>query len=125
MAGASSKRSDRLLGRLGRQPVHAELAQLVRGQRISRAGIAPVHVPRVLQEHRAHLLPADLLVEQRPVEVTELLAHEDRDVHPGRQPHRAVVDGLHPALGGEGVDEELLRTVGVQGAEADREHELR
>ena len=49
-------------------PEDAELPQLVGGERIGRAGIAPAHVPGVLEEQRPHVLLPDLLVEHRLVE---------------------------------------------------------
>ena len=54
------------------EPEHAELSQLVAGQGVRGAGIAPGHVPRVLEKHAPHVLFANLLVEHGLVELAEL-----------------------------------------------------
>ena len=108
-----------------REPEDAELAQLLRRERIRGAGVAPAHVPRVFQEYRAHGLALHLLGEHRPVELRELVLHVDGKVRAGRQPHGAIVRRLHPALARERVDEQLLISIGVQRAQSDGQHELR
>ena len=105
-------------------PEHAELAELARGQRVGGARIAPRHVPGVLEEDAAHVLFADLLGEHRFVEVAELVFREHGKVHAGRELDRAVVRRLDPPVARERVENEILRSVGVDGAEPDGEHEL-
>src|SRR2546428_107825 len=77
-----------------RQPEDAELAQLVGRQGIRRARIAPGHVPRVLEEHGAHVLALDLLREHRAVELSELLLDVRRQLRAGGQAHRSIVRRL-------------------------------
>ena len=57
---------------LFRQPINAELLQLVARKRIRSARIAPVHVPRVFEEDGGHVFLAHLLVEERLVERREI-----------------------------------------------------
>src|SRR5262245_23435307 len=107
-----------------REPEDAELAQLFHRQGIGGTRIAPSHVPRVLEKGRVHVLPFHRLREHRLVERAELRLDEEGKVHARRQPHGAVVRGLHPALPRERIDVQLLRPVGVDHSETDREHEL-
>src|SRR5262249_17570208 len=64
-------------------------------------------------------------LEQRLVEIAELVLDVERYVDPGRQLDGAIIGGLDPAVAGERIDDEILRTVGVHGAEAERQHEFR
>ena len=105
-------------------PESAELPQLVGGEGIGRAGVAPAHVPGVLEEQRPHLLLFDLLAEHRLVEGAELVLDEQGDLGVRGEADGAVVGGLDPPLAGEGIDEQLLGAGGVDHAEADGEHEL-
>src|SRR6266542_4885088 len=70
---------------LARPPPDAELAQLRVRERFGSARVAPLAVPGVLEEDRAHLLAPHLLAEERLVERAELLLHEERHVAVARQ----------------------------------------
>ena len=107
------------------EPEHPEALQFVARQRWPRARIAPSHVPHVLGEHGAHVVALDLLVEHRLVEVAEVVAHVLGDIHAGRQFHRAIVGGLDAAVFGKHVNDEVLRPLRINHAEANRQHELR
>ena len=118
-------------GRLARRrvrvvlPEHAQAAQFLRAERLGGARVAPAHVPGVFLEHRPHVLLPDLLGEHRPVEVGERVLDVERHVHAAGQLDRAVVGGFHPAALAQREDEQLLRPVGVDHAQADGQHELR
>src|SRR5258707_8591106 len=82
------------------EPEDSKLPQLVRGERVGGAGVAPRHVPGVLEEDGTHLLPLDLLAEQRLVKAGELVLDEEGHLGVRGQADGAVVGGLHPALAG-------------------------
>ena len=104
-------------------PADPQLAQLVAAQRFRGTRVARIHVPRVLGEHHATVVEQRLATEQRTVEAREIGLHELRQVDVGGQAQRAVVGGFEPPGGSQPVDEQLLRTLRIHRAQADRQHE--
>ena len=51
------------------EPEDAQARKLVQGKRIGGAGIAPIHIPSVLGEFRAHIGFLDLKFKHVPVEI--------------------------------------------------------
>ena len=109
-------------------PVHAKVAQLLRRERVGRARVAPAHVPEIFGKHHAVLLACGLRLEHGFVERREVLfavgLDVGRNVDVGRQLHGAVVGGLDPALRRQHPHHEVLRPLGIDHPQADRQHEF-
>jgi hypothetical protein len=97
-------RRNRVTPRIAHPP-NPEAAQLLRRERIGRAGIAPSHVPRVFEEHGLAALLPNLLGEHGAVEVGEFLFHVLGHVHALGETHSPIVCCLHAAIPGQGEDE--------------------
>ena len=82
-------------------PPDAQPVQLLLRERIGRAGIAPSHIPRVLEEHGLAALLSDLLGEHGAVEGGELILHVLGHVHPLGEPHRSIVGRLDATIPGQ------------------------
>ena len=54
------------------KPEDAQATKLFQAKRIGGAGIAPIHIPSVLGEYRAHIGFLDLWFKHVPVEIFEL-----------------------------------------------------
>ena len=109
---------------LGVEPEHASRAQLLGRQRIGGTRIAPAHVPEILGERDAVVLPLGLPGEHRFVEPGELAAHIDREIHVGGQLDGAVVGRLDAAAAGQHEGNQVLRPARVDHPQADGQHEL-
>lgn len=108
-----------------RDPARAQLDEFLVLQRFGGTGIAPAHVPGIFQEHRTHVRPFYRAVEHRPVEWREVVPDVERHLHACRQLLGLVVRSLDPALPRQREHDEVLRAVGVERAEPERQHELR
>ncbi len=106
-------------------PAGAKLDQLLVRQRLAGTWVAPAHVPGIFDKHRTHVLTHDGAIEHCLVEFSELRFDVKWHVHAGRQLDGAIIGGLDPTLPRQRVDDQVLRSIGINGAQAQRDHEFR
>lgn len=78
-------------------PKYAQTAQLFRRQRVGGTGVAPVHVPGILQEQTSFMLALHLLAEEVPIEVAKPILDVERYFLSLGDAHDPVVRRLYPS----------------------------
>src|ERR1043166_3888053 len=75
-------------------PEYAQVSQLLMGERVGGTGIAPIHIPGIFGEYRAHVGSFDLLLEHVAVKILKAGFYVNRQIHAGWEFYRAIIGGL-------------------------------